>query len=354
MRSAWLPALALLAACGTADGGSGVLSARGFEEQTLGAQCDRGVACGIFPDRDTCRAWMGEGAHYPGTNAIDVAVEAGRITIDPGLAHACIEGLAKVSCQTIFSGNPIWFLDPYCRLAWIPKQAYGDPCFYSTDFTSPQAECVPGTYCGAGFSCTPNACCTGGICADVGFMMPGLGEPCDPGNGCQPALGCKDNRCVIPEVEGDPCSESCSNGLICRLDGSDPGRTHCLPEPPSVPEGQSCLEASCASPAVPCLLTPDGQDVVCVRPRERGEACDDLAPCNQFYLYCHDGVCTDLPQLGENCDEAPQCLGSTAGVHCSVGLCEALRPDGSPCFQPNDCQSGICTNGECAAPAVCP
>ncbi|HWB77456.1 MAG TPA: hypothetical protein VG755_20960 [Nannocystaceae bacterium] len=130
--------------------------------------------------------------------------------------------------------------------------------------------------------------------------------------------------------------DDCAQGLLC--DGEV-----CVDPCDRAAEGEACLGRSCANDLT-CVVMNDGteQTSACVRPAKLGESCMEVFCADD--LIC-DGAtvkCVAPPKVGEACN------GTCAeGAWCDVGettpwLCEAVKAEGQPCVNGEECASGSC------------
>ena len=125
-----------------------------------------------------------------------------------------------------------------------------------------------------------------------------------------------------------------------------------LPELPaacaSVVVGTSPLGSAC-DPMGPSLCIPgaycDGLRRSCIKYLGSGDSCAS-GRCGPG-LYCDPAArtCSPLPRSGESCASSMSCDGSPTKLIClPTMVCGAPLPDGQPCMQATQCQSGICIN----------
>ncbi len=87
----------------------------------------------------------------------------------------------------------------------------------------------------------------------------------------------------------------------------------------------------------------DGLRRSCIKYLGSGESCMS-GRCGPG-LYCDTAArtCNPLPKGGESCANSMSCDGSTAKLVCLPAMvCGTPLPDGQPCMQAAQCQSGIC------------
>ncbi len=87
-----------------------------------------------------------------------------------------------------------------------------------------------------------------------------------------------------------------------------------------------------------------------------GESCRDVWYCERG-LGCNldgvDGVCVELPDEGESCEETANC--SPGGLYCSYEdwMCHREPQIGEPCERERICSAGVCLDGTCQAVPWC-
>jgi len=139
---------------------------------------------------------------------------------------------------------------------------------------------------------------------------------------------------------------------------------------PCLADGNTCdKEGTLCCGAAFCADTGYGHGT-CTPPRPNGGYCADGAQCQSGL--CHAYTCVaELPAcvtLGAYCaDGAPCCTGYCLppSYDPASGTCVPLRPEGSSCFEPGQCESGRCeldvcraadcsaTGAECSSDAAC-
>lgn len=122
-------------------------------------------------------------------------------------------------------------------------------------------------------------------------------------------------------------------------------------------EGETCVESGIVTVGGPISACAPGlscTDGVCRELPQVGEAC--LVP--RFSAVCADGlvcdddVCVDPPEQGESCVGTLACGGTDV---CIQGLCEPPRAIGEPCSTDRHCETLACGDaGTCVSePSVC-
>lgn len=372
---------------------------------TLEALCTRQIACDVplvdeAPRVDTCvdGAMAACATELEGWSA---SVEASLSTFDPAALASCQRQLAEASCHELAAGAR----PASCGRVFRGTARVGEPCYTDVEClsgaTCANAGVCPGT-CGAiepeqmpPFDCRLSPCpngqyCEGAHCApqlgqlaacrqadacaepyfcgkDVGApdlrcrLKHGAGQRCFARSECLDGLGClggaaTDQVCGSPRAPGGPCldSDECEAGLICLSDGRcQPART----------AGEGCVASECAADLY-CWDRGEAAPPVC-RPNsvvgiEIGAPCHpDFDRCG-LGLYCRSdagqdfGTCTLLPGPGASCADFAHGLFERCrrGACAPVGddlVCVEVRPIGEACRTPEECATGSCVEGACAA-----
>lgn len=165
-------------------------------------------------------------------------------------------------------------------------------------------------------------------------------EPCAPGIGsfvCSAATACVIDldfcgTCTPAVDVGADCSgpETCVEGARC-VNGTCVERG--LP-------GEACSEGA------PCVVGATCEAGTCVGPEivTVGDACDQARRC-PYTSTCLDGSCVRDALIGGDCTTT-----ACASGRCVDGTCRAFVPVGEACTAPDQCVSGVCDGGRCAAP----
>lgn len=130
--------------------------------------------------------------------------------------------------------------------------------------------------------------------------------------------------------EGEGCDASCFL--------SEGGGRHCYSRVTAVPE----IRGNCYSG--------DGlfcnDDNMCESLGGTGDACTSGHGC-EGNAACSGGLCGPPLAVGGDCDTAFEC---EPGLYCDWrDGCAELRPEGAECADPEECESGRCASGFCAA-----
>jgi hypothetical protein len=214
------------------------------------------------------------------------------------------------------------------------------------------AACAHGLECEAGLYCEPTNC----SCREPAEV----GEPCLVAGQCAAGLTCFLGECAPLGGQGDACgggvAPECILGYICVTadeKAAQPGRCFSGDDLFLRLEGDDCNAAG--DPPVLCqkgLSCPVALFPKCVPTAPSGGACQlafpDMCPADE---YCSSGACEALPGPGEPCAGGlvlkRQC---SAYTRCVSGTCRLLGDNGNTCVAPEECWSGVCREGKCAAP----
>ena len=267
-------------------------------------------------------------------------VRAGRTTLEPTAAAACVEAYRNRACNLIPSETnlpetptlpDVAAILAACPDVFVGRIPVGQPCEMT-------AACAPGARC-------VDQGATGGVC----FPYRKEGESCNETADCVPArnLYCRgtDFTCAKPATEGETCGfvpDSEGAPLIaCEADlGCDWASQRCR-RPPR--EREPCTVAF--FPA--CALDPElklecrSSDIsgngICLPAARKGDACGGgaLAHCAPG-LVCIPtqsdgiGICDDPPALGTRCGKDGVCGGDA--------ICD---PSSNTCEKPGETQVGL-------------
>jgi hypothetical protein len=272
-------------------------------------------------------------------------------TADGGPAPSDDGGFPADSGPVIDGGSP-------CN---TDQDCVGGSCVY---LTSCPGTCLAyrtrGESCGSpvqgGSTCTVNGVPT--PCEPLwGDCTPGSGLACDPiAHQCLPIPP------VVIADAGEPCSifgATCNTGLYCA--GIFPDNGTCEP---FVQDGGSCgIGTQCAAGLVCAGYGTSADAGVCRPPAPVGGSC--LTPTGgnmgnsgcQSSLVCVQGQCEQPPATGPCVNGA--CQEDVAFCDKTIGTCQPLWANGTPCSQPVvaysiQCQSHTCDlTGHCGT-TICP
>jgi hypothetical protein len=307
----------------------------------------------------------------------DFKPEANGFEFDAVNAHACLEFLAGLDCDTAFEFNPVCTVnkgkqkrdqacgtgapcapDFFCAKGQ-PSDVCGtcQPRLAETKPCTNGAQCAPGLFCliasGAesgecrkplgkndvchfGSGATPEPPCRAGYflpLSSTGFCAPAFEDDTigkcvvggGPGAGCDPSgpmNPCRDG--TICDTASKQCVRKPITGESCTFDASDPN------------EAQFNAIDACLNVGY-CKQAPGNPPGVgtCARFAKRAETCgtDTSAPF-ELSLFC-DG-------------NSLRCVGGSGGT----GFCGGQQP-GSACEVNADCSSSCGANKLCTVPATC-
>lgn len=266
--------------------------------------------------------------------AVERSAEESDIAYDDRELPGCLEAYQALACEDTTLGFP-----EECKSALSGLHEEGGSCAHAL-------ECGEGLYCAfEDCSCSQPAA---------------TGEACVVSSQCEPGLTCFDSQCVPLAREGEPCegtvAPECVTGMICvTADEKAAMAGRCFPAEDLFvgSAGQTCNAVG--DPPTLCregLSCPVGLLPTCQRPAPSGGVCTlafpDMCPEDE---YCSGGVCTKVPGPGEPCANGILLKRAcTAYSRCVSGTCRLLGNNGNTCVSPEECWSGICTDGICAPP----
>lgn len=238
----------------------------------------------------------------------------GRLVLRPQALADCLATLdAAFARCTIpdpfaFSVSCVLFAAP----AEYGEACEGGLCAEGQGYCAPPGRCEP--LPGEGQECVASLCAKGLRCDEGTCRKPrGLGEACERERQCQEGLWCQEGKCAKPHIE-KPFTK-CADPSVCGQN------LFCV----------ATMRRACAArPKVgePCF----------------GEECPEGA-------YCHNGVCTLSPGLGEPCGDGVACA---PGLACDMttSTCREIPGLGQPCalgrYGPVVCGEGFaCFQGVC-------
>lgn len=261
------------------------------------------------------------------------AVAEGRMRYDGEAAARCVERSRAAFDETLCELPPLQ--DTSCGEIFIGLAGPEQPCVDDEECQG-QMECVDAS---TGEPCTGRCrSCDGVACAED--------EHCDR-RGDTP-------RCVADLEVGDACvdDDQCgdSQRFACNLALGSEDQGECV-EIGASGEGEACSEDEHCARGLAC----DG--MTCVTARLAGE--DDLCALTSPVVgICGPGaVCGPGEEDGTRCQAPlPEGAACTSLLQCEHGLqceredprdprtgtCRPLRPDGSPCSLPFECEGGQC------------
>jgi hypothetical protein len=221
-------------------------------------------------------------------NVLEEEEAAGRLSIDPQKAGACLLATHTSTC----------FNPDYCVDAIVPKIPVGGDCVNSS-------SCIDGM-------------CDNGGCKNLAKCIALSPVGADCGILCVKSAVCVAGKCVAMVGEGESCAQSpltCPRGLACTTNSKT------CKQP--VGQGASCVDDNCA-PDLWCPI----QTKTCEPLFGVGHACEETMVCLSG-LVCAGStskVCVIAGDVGSPCD--PDGLISTSG--CSQDL--RCNPATSQCY----------------------
>ncbi len=293
--------------------GGGGVSAEDLPDEFSDIVCSNQVACGAYPDMETCLAAAGV---TEGLGQLLAGVDDGRIDYDSGLARDCLDLVDSASSCNWVTGIDQAEVNDTCNGIFTGLVELGGECYASEDCAGDAACNLP---------CGSSECCAGTcVSVDPAPDPVGIGSDCSVADCVDGAFCNSDDVCTAVGGEGDPCSgfgsTSCEEGLYC-----------------------------------------DGifEDSTCYRPADPGETCDPergygIAACMRMDNWCDpaDNTCKARPDVGEDCD--PQLYNCVAYAYCdeSTNKCVATPGPGDACTTDGvDCLGDLeCVNQVCVAP----
>ncbi len=175
-------------------------------------------------------------------------------------------------------------------------------------------ECTLDSHCESG-----ERCGSGNTCVAMGKAGAEVGQPCTQDTQCRSGA-CRDiagsTRCTV--TCDTASNDACPEGFAC------------------IPSGEHACSGGLCSP-----LPHEG--------RNEGEPCDSHQQCST--LRCVGGSCAIPCVLADDnrCGEGWRCVLQDS----ACGYCEPGEEFGSPCTMDDDCESGLCVEGEGGGQAVC-
>lgn len=301
-----------------------------YAQRRLEAQCQRLVSCGVFASAAACPAYF----RLIPDSSLAAAVHDHKVRYDGVAAAACVDALAKQSCDA--TSRDARVAPAPCGKVLTGELGGGAPCAFST-------ECKSGS-CMFGSACDPSTCCAG-TCADTSPSP--IGGACHVDSDCVADTYCGlDQLCHALGKDGATCygDNQCDYGLAC-ITATNPGICHALGA-----DAGPCPYGRCASVGDTCNAS-----MTCVAVGLPGAACTMDAQCSP-YGRCDtaSGQCAAAPDIGQPCTS--QCE-ADAWCDSMTATCQALLTDTTPCNTDLECASYLCKEGPvfdaCAERPVC-
>jgi Dickkopf N-terminal cysteine-rich region len=232
--------------------------------------------------------------------------------------------------------------------------------------------------CSIDQECTGNDFCDKGTletCPGSCAALQSNGLPCSTSSQCNDGLLCRGGTCSAPAAEGDACSQylvfgECPPGLVCQGMGS-PNSLTCqsIATLYSGKNGDACdaYGKLCQSGLACASQSTSNTKGLCAPIAAAGGKCRAAVPSQcPSEQYCKnssagstarvapgkDGVCSDKPGAGQDCDAANGCGKGTVCLT-TDGQCHTYKRDGETCVEDRECYGGSCPDGTCAEPLQC-
>lgn len=343
-------------------------------------QCGNGSFCDLMQYPAVCRPNLTEGALCGPYSQCEDGLTCDRERLPP----------------TCVARGP-WSLCGYdvgCPFSTTTGECYQDHCLPRPAPVGEGGTCASGWDCEEGLLCAQDTCrapggvgdscvgqsCVAGLrchvdglcgepraegegCAGVEDCLPGLGcfgEVCRaPGDvdaecyrnaDCVLPLWCGEQRCRLPLVEGEVCTDftRCEEGLSCRNQGGVKTCTPTIPDRTPAVAGEWCQlwDEECDAGLV-CRPDLTGERR-CREPglARVGEGCVWRRDC-ALGLSCAAGICAVPIARGELCAETPACA-LDAWCAPSSSTCEPRRGVGDACEDLESCLPElVCAEGAC-------
>jgi hypothetical protein len=233
-------------------------------------------------------------------------------------------------------------------------------------------------------ACSVDQECTGNDFCDKGSLetCPGScaalqtnGLPCSTTSQCNDGLVCRDAICTAPLNEGDECNQylqfgECPPGLACQgMGSSKPLTCQSIASLYVGKDGDDCdaFGKLCQDGLACASQSSSNTKGKCAPIAAVGGTCRAAAPSQcPSDQYCkttsagstvrvspgEDGVCSDKPSDGQDCDTS---VGCKKGAVCSSidDKCHSYKLDGESCVDNRECYGTSCVDGTCAEPLMC-
>lgn len=339
--------LAVSASCLISDDdgdGTNYVPVNEIEQAYKDAQCEHLALCGVFPTRETClAAELGSVGQFDVDPNVVAAIYGGHIVYNGSAVKACIDSIAARSCDT--TEQSARTVSPECSSFFRGTLMAGEGCYIDEECISQRCSGESGGTCSQGN-------CIGDTAPVV--VPAQIGDSCSSFAGCVTGAYCDQltNLCTTLKGSGVSCTlaSECAYGLGCK--GTTGART-CAALPAI---GQACaVDGMCRDEGTYCDVTAD----MCKQLGLPNAQCTSSSQCSQYYpcdFTTSPGVCKQGAGLGQMCTGGSNCF--DAGTFCDFnggGLCTAVKADGSPCSNSQECASGSCDFNTqlCASPMTC-
>jgi hypothetical protein len=288
-----------------------------------------------------CAAALGPRLTNDAAAVTQAGVLAGTIRYDDAQMGRCLNSIANLDCG---AATPV---DAQCSSSVDGVVQNGGACEHDL-------ECAGDAYCNARASCP-------GVCTRrVKDQCDSERISCPAGSYCVGFEGGGGNCYPLP-AEGQSCNGYCRGGLVC---DQEDGKYGVCVRRPTVALGKPCRwgvelcadGSTCAEGA-----GADGGEACVARAASGGpclRAVPDMCPVGEFCdpgVYSADeptppGVCKAMVGEGEACNPDYTAIDCAGIATCYTGVCFHLRDNGEPCTVRDDCITGRCVDGACAAP----
>lgn len=314
---------------GNATGGGPAPTVDTWCDTRAAANCERGVACGVYESVTGCEGVADRGEEFGSFCAASrAAVNDARASFDSAAAQSCLGSLSTCSpgsaCGNVFTG--LVTLDGGC---------------YASE------ECDESSYCELGGRC-PGRC----RARKTEGSRANNSQECEVGLFAQ--LGATDGggfgySCVRQAAPGASCSgyQSCLDPLIC-----EPFTNTCVPLLAAdancgTTDGGSVTYPVCAAPLT-CQPNFDGGHPACSPLAQRGQPCGTcqadlrcVTPAGQEF-----GTCEALGDVDDDCAFDRDCAyplfcKPTGTAPIGPGKCTARGAAGAVCTSDFSCSPGL-------------
>jgi hypothetical protein len=289
-----------------------------------GATCPRACSMGACESDGDCESGRCAGALCQPANCDDGVANQGEAGVDCAgpCAARCDVGDACSQASDCADGLFCPEATRRCTIVSCQDQIQNEGEVATDCGGGSCPGCPPGTPCTANTDCATGVCGEDGVCATA-TCTDGVKNQSETAADCGAACpGC---------TTGQACESSvdCQSG-VCRSGGCDPGVERCC-QAPSCDDGvQNGGEPSIDCGNAGCGLCPLNN------------------PCTQ------NGQCASGACVGGSCQLGPCADGVTNGSETDTDCggenpaCERCAP-GDTCARNQDCASGSCLDGQCAA-----
>jgi len=278
--------------------------------------CNGSAACRLWASGTECAAQTCSGSTLYKQDKCDglgQCVDSGSVSCAP---YKCSGNACATNCAT----DDDCVVGYYCSASvCIPKKGLGEACASNPQCLS--GYCVDGYCCDNACTGTCRACnITGniGVCTFVTNNQD-LGSECGMCQACNGAGACK----FVPAGQDPKNQCNAAAPATCGDDGACSGAGACRKYPVSTEcASQSCV-GSTLSPTDYC---------------NGNGSCVDSPTTSCCPYLCGTGAC------GTSCNSNANCC---SDAYCNGSACVTKKPNGDPCSNAGQCQSGFCVDGYC-------